>query len=128
MVVGWVFFRADDVGTALGMLKGMAGGNGFALPASLHSLAVAVPVSQAPADSGFAFAVAIAFLLLAMTAPNSQELLGYSGCRTPSSYAVAGNPPPTWQPSLGWALCAGALLAGSLTMFSQVSEFIYFQF
>lgn len=128
VVVGWVFFRADDVGTALSILKGMAGGNGFALPASLYSPAVAVPASQAPVDSGFAFAVAVAFLLLAMTAPNSQELLGYSGCRTPSSYAAAGNRPPTWQPSLRWALYAGALLAVSLTMFSHVSEFIYFQF
>lgn len=128
VVVGWVFFRADSVGTALSVLRGMAGGNGFALPASLHALAVTVPASQAPADSGFGLAVAGAFLLLAVTAPNSQELLGYSGCRTPSAYAVAGNRPPTWQPSLRWALYAGALVAVSLTMFSQVSEFIYFQF
>ncbi len=37
VVVGWVFFRADRVATALAMLRGMAGMNGYSLPAELKS-------------------------------------------------------------------------------------------
>lgn len=38
VVIGWVFFRADSIGTALKLLRTMFGGNGIDLPPALQSL------------------------------------------------------------------------------------------
>jgi alginate O-acetyltransferase complex protein AlgI len=45
VVVAWVFFRAEDVNTAMAMLSAMAGSNGITLPASLATVVPETPLS-----------------------------------------------------------------------------------
>src|SRR5262249_42087044 len=112
VVVGWVFFRAPNVETAFGVLKSMAGFNGWG----------------SPTFTGLFTAVGL--LAFAVVAPNSQQLMNYVGPESLNkNYTVEGKSGWfRWQPTLQWAIVAGTLFVMCLTRFSQISEFIYFQF
>ncbi|ALP51932.1 hypothetical protein Tel_01595 [Candidatus Tenderia electrophaga] len=130
VVVAWVFFRAADVDSAMGILSAMAGNNGIAAPASLAQYAPELPVSHSPVDSGMGLLVAGALLLLAWLAPNTQQLTAYAG---PEGACGSGEAEPVsarlgWNSSRGWAFYAAVLLTISFMLMSRVSEFIYFQF
>ena len=115
VVIAWVFFRSEDVGSAVQMLLAMAGSNGAARPESVESAA--------------ALGVSTALLAIAWFAPNTQELTGYEGPE--GAYAATEprrRPPFRWQPSTGWAVAVGCLFGIALMLMSKVSEFIYFQF
>src|SRR5437773_12566300 len=115
VVIAWVFFRSEDVGSAVQMLLAMAGSNGAARPESV--------------ESATALGVSIALLAIAWFAPNTQELTGYEGPE--GAYAATEprrRPPSRWQPSTGWAVAVGCLFGIALMLMSKVSEFIYFQF
>jgi alginate O-acetyltransferase complex protein AlgI len=115
VVIAWVFFRSEDVGSAVRMLLAMAGNNGAAGPESV--------------DSTAALVVSAALLALAWLAPNTQELTGYEGPEGAYASTEARRPPPLrWQPSAGWAVAIGCLFGIALMLMSKVSEFIYFQF
>src|SRR2546428_9669070 len=79
VVVAWVFFRSENVSSAVEMLKAMAGDNGITVPASIAGLAAGFPESQGPIDSGIALLVSFFFLVIAWTAPNTQQLTAYVG-------------------------------------------------
>jgi alginate O-acetyltransferase complex protein AlgI len=130
VVVAWVFFRAPDVGTAWGMLRSMSGAHGFAAPKSMLHLLPGLPPSQAPIDGAVALAFAIGLLCVAWIFPNTQEIMCYEGPVVDSrSRRDRGTIPwLTWRGSPAWAASTGLLLALCLMKFSQVSEFIYFQF
>ena len=119
VVIAWVFFRAPNVDTALEMLRGMSGQYGLILSNS-----------SAPVDSLTGLAIAGGLLLLAFFLPNTQQLTGYIGpagayrSYVPKHFSVLFQ----WKPSVSWAFYSGILLALCLMCFSQVSEFIYFQF
>jgi len=72
--VAWAFFRADTWDGALAVLSGMAGMNGFVLPAGLAGLGFDAG-SIAPFDAGGLNWVFI-LLLVAWFAPNTQEWMG----------------------------------------------------
>jgi alginate O-acetyltransferase complex protein AlgI len=115
VVIAWVFFRSEDVGSAVQMLLAMAGNNGAARPESV--------------DSAAALVVSTALLAIAWFAPNTQELTGYEGPEGAYAATEARRPPPLrWQPSAGWAVAIGGLFGIALMLMSKVSEFIYFQF
>jgi alginate O-acetyltransferase complex protein AlgI len=115
VVIAWVFFRSEDVGSAVQMLLAMAGNNGVARPESV--------------DSAAALVVATALLGIAWFAPNTQELTGYEGPEGAHATTPARRPPPLrWQPTAGWAVAVGCLFGIALMLMSKVSEFIYFQF
>jgi len=115
VVVAWVFFRSENVGSAVQMLRAMAGSNGAAGPE--------------PVDSVAALVVSTALLAIAWFAPNTQELTGYEGPEGAYAATEARRPPPLrWQPSAGWAVAIGCLFGIALMLISKVSEFIYFQF
>jgi alginate O-acetyltransferase complex protein AlgI len=115
VVVAWVFFRSESVGSAVQMLRAMAGSNGAAGPASV--------------DSADALLVSSALLAIAWFAPNTQELTGYLGPEGAYAAAEPHRPPPLrWQPTAGWAVAVGCLFGIALMLMSKVSEFIYFQF
>lgn len=130
VVIAWVFFRAEDIETAMEMVSAMAGYNGIAVPASLVQFAPQLPVSQAPVDSSMALLVAGSLLMLAWVAPNSQQITAYAGPE--DSYGSGeGEPGPAvmrWNGSMVWAVLIGCLFALCLMLMSRVSEFIYFQF
>jgi alginate O-acetyltransferase complex protein AlgI len=119
VVVGWVIFRAADLQSAKSVLGGMLGLNG-AMPA----------FGAGDATSGILLAGAS--LLLAWSAPNTQELTGYVA---PSgSHGGAPAPRPRgvgemhWRPSLRWAAAIGVAFGVSALSLPRVSEFLYFQF
>jgi alginate O-acetyltransferase complex protein AlgI len=115
VVIAWVFFRSDGVGSAVQMLLAMAGSNGAARPESV--------------DSAGALVVSTSLLAIAWFAPNTQELTGYVGPEGAYAAAEVHRPPPLrWQPSASWAVAIGCLFGVALMLMSKVSEFIYFQF
>ena len=129
VVVAWVFFRSEDVGTAVRMLLAMVGNNGLELPASFADHWPGLPVARGPVDAAAALLVSAALLAIAWFAPNTQELTGYVGPEGAYAAEDAYRPPPVrWQPSAGWAVAIGCLFGIALMLMSKVSEFIYFQF
>jgi alginate O-acetyltransferase complex protein AlgI len=117
VTVAWVFFRAPDVSTALGILKSMAG----------MTTAPAGPVLLEP----MSLVKLAALLTIAWFFPNTQEFmdrvnpaLGYTGRDRRARFL-------TWRPSWPSASMLAVLTAWSFaTMFysRRIAEFIYFQF
>ncbi len=110
VVIGWVFFRAPDVDSALRILHAMAGGNGV--------------VAAERSTTGLV--VSGALLLVTWFAPNTQELTGYCGPTTSGEIQSAAR--PLWQPTLRWAMLTGSVFGVATMSLSRVSEFLYFQF
>lgn len=147
VVVGWVFFRAPTLDGALGMLSGMLGLNGIAIPNAiymklqpLHSFFELFGISSF-LGGGSTFVETWVWILtlafVALVLPNIQDMFAkftpsLSELRFDSKNAV-------WP--LKSVICrlsfntnkkfafvgALALVLGLLTL-NQVSEFLYFQF
>ena len=137
VVVAWVFFRASDLSTALGVLQGMLGMNGVTLPAAL-----ATPLGGSMRyveQIGIAFTLGGAgqfvkmyswitiLLAIALFLPNTQELmrdyrpaLGYHV--TPTAFLLR------WTPNRRWAIAAALIAGVGILSLYRRSEFIYFQF
>ena len=136
VVIGWVFFRAEDVDAAWRILRAMAGDAPFALSASLRAVTeqadilrwldlvgIAVPSVAVP------LALEVLLLCIVMGAPNTQQLLWrhYAALdaervSAPRASRLQWTPGPLW---LGMMVVAGAW---ALLGLSSVSEFLYFQF
>ena len=112
VTVAWVFFRAESVGQATGMLRAMAGLNGWTTaPLNLADL------------YGYRQQILIASLLaVALIAPNTQEWIMGEGRERLASMV------PRWRFTPVWAGVAAACFLFTLTRLSAVSEFIYFNF
>lgn len=130
VVVGWVFFRSENLPSALEMLKAMVGLNGLALPATLTQLGAHLPAAVGPVDSGEALLVAVAFLAIAWFAPNTQQITAYVPPASASETYVGALAPTRlrWRASGRWAFVVGCVFAISLMFLPKISEFIYFQF
>ncbi len=127
VVIGWVFFRAESMGAALQIIKGMFGLSGFTASNS--------PLYQL-------FSMRLVFVLLVLLAlvcltPNIQELVGQydnnpKGAKNNTSRLrfnlICLN--PSWQPNQTWGLIIGLLIflavKGILT--ASGSEFVYASF
>jgi alginate O-acetyltransferase complex protein AlgI len=111
VTVAWVFFRAESVGEATGMLRAMAGVNGW----------LAAPLDLTDLYEYRDQILIAALLAVALIAPNTQEwIMGEGRVRT----AVV----PRWRFTPIWAGVAAACFLFTLTRLSAVSEFIYFNF
>ena len=120
VVVAWVFFRAESAGQAVEILKGMAGMNGFVVPADyvpgsvLSSLGVSV-LDYTPL---WAFErreiLNIALAVIACAA-------------APNAYEITSRLNFTKRQWLTAAVVSVLALTASLSLY-QVSEFLYFQF
>src|SRR5205085_3749247 len=107
VVVGWVFFRADSIWSALFVLSRMADpGNVVLGPGEIvHVVLIAL------------------YAAIAWLAPNTQQIMGYD-----HRNRVVGADPAAWLRRPGFIYAAAATLAFAVLGISQHSEFIYFRF
>ena len=112
VLVGWVFFRAVDFGSAWRMLQAMASIRPAALVAGLR------------ADAGAAALCAVAYAM-ARLMPNSQEWLADLDPALPS---VSGRWAWRWRLSPAWAAVTAVMATAGILGLTRVSEFLYFQF
>lgn len=126
VVVAWVFFRAPSLDVAIAIIKSM-----FALNLSGTLGGAWVRTGIVGDIVGSTALLALAWGL-AVFAPNSQTLLR----RYRPAFDWQGNVTPRtpldrillWRPTIGWSLFIAGCIAVSAMHFSNVSEFIYFNF
>lgn len=120
VLVGAVVFRADSLGTASGVLSGMAG---------LHGFAFAGPMPERGLTLARDWALIVLAAALALGAPNTQQIMREHAPVLGRAVAGAGHWSIwTWRPSLGWAVAFGCLGALGLLAIGGSGEFLYFQF
>jgi alginate O-acetyltransferase complex protein AlgI len=144
VVVGWVFFRADSMGTALVVLKGMVGANGISLFSDLESRLGGLKAwgvqfdGLAPvlgsSDIRVVLLVLVGLLIIVWFAPNTQQwveryrpALHYKT----STVVSAGDrfwKRLQWRPTKAWAIVSASITAVALLNLTKVSEFLYFEF
>ena len=118
VIVAWVFFRATSFGAALEILRGMAGLNGLGLPvAGGNALA-----------SWQGLGLAAGLLVLAMVAPNSQQIMR----RTQPGLGPVAEPERlsrlVWRPDGAWAALLAVLALISVASLWSPTEFLYYRF
>lgn len=139
VVVGWVFFRAQDIQSALSILHAMTGVNGLLVPnnwpgawylyAAINkigpSVQLGVPVSLFDPTGTSPYWIMV-LLGIAWIMPNTQQFMARF---EPALEAVrTTNKPPIWQPGIGWSVMMGIVAVVAMLHLTQVSEFLYFQF
>jgi D-alanyl-lipoteichoic acid acyltransferase DltB (MBOAT superfamily) len=148
VMLGWVLFRAADLGTAGRIYAAMFGTAGISLPEELQgSLSAPAPVLTAMLGIRFEgpFPHELAYwpdgipLMLVMAGialftPTAYQWLRFYDPVIPSPYSgtrdLGGGLPAwlAWRPNAGFALVTLAMLLWSLLEMTSVSEFLYFQF
>jgi alginate O-acetyltransferase complex protein AlgI len=127
VVVTWVFFRADSLGTSMAMLQSMFS------PASFGEM---VKIEGLGGESGFtgvAFGWSAIFLatLWVLIAPTTQELMRRKmRAAMYQSYIERATAllQPSWKMTPGWVAASAAVFAVAFLGLSRVSEFIYYNF
>jgi alginate O-acetyltransferase complex protein AlgI len=133
VVIAWVFFRADNVGSALSIVNAMAFGHGVSLPPELANRLPHIP--SLLSDAGFFPITRIAGtalmpllglgLVIVFFLPNSQELiLEPAHMRWERMILRRAD----GELGLRAGLMLGCILAVSLWSLTRASEFLYFQF
>ena len=146
VVVGWVFFRAPDLASALSMLSGMIGLHGAALPTGLAGYLGSVPAVLGRIGVEFTLGAGAHFVLtylwvtalfaIAFLLPNSQQFLSR---HDPSLLSPDPTNPQSipsrvpqfrlhWLPTRRWAVATGVMLGCGVLTLARVTEFLYFQF
>lgn len=135
-----VVFRSTTVKTAAGLLPGMLGLNGVALPESIYDhlgpfatwldrAGIAKGLGEGIAFNRTAFWIVL-LAIIAFTLPNTLHLLGrYEpalGWRPGSN--VAGKKAVAWNASLAWAMVVSVVAAIGVFHLGGQSEFLYWQF
>ena len=139
VVVAWVFFRADNLETAIAMLAAMTGQQIVSLPASLSALQAALPLLQDARFDGmflnfngklnWPMGCSIIFLgmMLAWCAPNLPRLFGHRWPGLDHDLIERGAP-AAWRWPVALAPAVGGMLLICLVSLGEISEFLYFQF
>jgi alginate O-acetyltransferase complex protein AlgI len=137
VVVAWVFFRSESLGTALVMLKAMAGFNGFVL--GLNHQSYLGPLAPWAQTLGIEFSTQAQFsawsvlwiagcLTISLAMPNSQEWITGKGnslwVKTENKLITA----LAWRSTVFWGGVLGLMAAVSVGYLSKASEFLYFNF
>jgi alginate O-acetyltransferase complex protein AlgI len=107
VVVAWVFFRADSLASATGILTKMASPANF---------------DVGRGEIGYGFLILV-YALLAWFAPNTQEVMGYDHERR-----LVGEKLASLRLRPLFLYATGAVLAFGILGIRQHSEFIYFRF
>ena len=147
VVVGWVFFRAEDFASAVEILRGMSGFNGIAIP---YAIAVHLGELKTVLEGyGVEFYLGggtqfvstylwiTALMIIALVMPNTQELMAdfapaFEIYPQNNRYAISVSDRllaiVKWSATPTWAMVIALVTAMGLLSLSQVSEFLYFQF
>ena len=139
VVAGWVVFRADSLTSAVVMLRGMAGLNGFAMPD--HWLAKWGTLGAWLNAQGFVFSEARGMvtgglinwigILLAVVwfAPNTQQIMHRTqpALGVPSD-SIRATSWLAWRPAAWLAVPFAVLAVAIVVNLHKKSEFLYFQF
>jgi hypothetical protein len=138
VVIGWVFFRANNFEAALAILSGMVGLNGASLPGSWYGLlhwrlvdligGMGIHFAPLPAIKGDVDAMIgwiAALWALAWLGPNTQQIMGAFKPALENVIPIRGL---RWQPNLFWLGTTAFVLFYAITEMGRVSEFLYFQF
>ena len=142
VVIALVFFRADNVPTAINLLAGMMGFHGIAVHPTILQLPgigriteiLGIPVSTAPYFTlNRAFPVVV-FLVVVWTLPNAQQWLGHYrtalGYRPSKGWLEQLVPGSAWRPTAAYGIAVGVFGVFALirALSSAPTEFLYFQF
>jgi D-alanyl-lipoteichoic acid acyltransferase DltB (MBOAT superfamily) len=134
VLAAWVVFRAPDLETAGGVLSGMVGANGLALPHGLTAYAAYLPAHASFTGirwidfSGAGIPVLLLAMLLAFVAPNTQEIFRHYAPCVEQIFHRKGSLLWAWRPRMAWSLAFSLLFLGCVFSMNRVSEFLYFQF
>jgi alginate O-acetyltransferase complex protein AlgI len=127
VLVGQVFFRANDVRQAfyvLGTLAGLHGmGNSFA---SISWLSDIPSTSSFMTHSSSCLVILVICFFIVWALPNTQEILGQldkESVRTRSLF-----PRLAWKPTLVWSLTLTVVFGLSILLLDASTRFLYFQF
>lgn len=135
VMLAWVFFRSDSIGSALYMLGVMAG---LGSPeVALGSISV-VDNAILFFDQERIFAL-LGLLAVVSFAPNSQQIVGYVGLAGYGARRRADVPAVgalndygrrllRWKPTAPWAAITALLCLISMFGMSEAREFVYFRF
>ncbi|NWF74645.1 MAG: MBOAT family protein [Nitrospirae bacterium] len=144
VVIGWVFFRAEDCDVAMHMLHSMLGLNGLSLPEFFSGRIGMVEgwlLGQGIRFDGLFDSEIVDWdmglkwlgilLLMSWYAPNTQELMRrfrpainiYQAEVANSGWAWL-----SWKPTPVWALAGSILALWGILSLTQMSEFLYFRF
>jgi alginate O-acetyltransferase complex protein AlgI len=107
VAVGWVFFRADSLASAVTILSMMA-----------NPVHVALSYREM-----FASTLVGSYALLAWCAPNTQKIMGYD-----HHNRIVGETISPWPHRSAFFYATAAILAFAILGMQQHSEFIYFRF
>ncbi len=113
VMIAWCFFRAPDTGSALKVLSGMIGVNGFSRVSEIDSFGCCI----------LGLATVVAFYL-----PNTNELFLFPEKSpdvketSPSIFACK------WSPNIFWGLAIGCILSLCILNLERTTDFIYAQF
>ena len=143
VVVGWVFFRAESLDSALLILNAMTGANGVVLPETylgyLNSLnGMGVTLKEIGVEfyslPYFFGTNEIYFLLLLSVVvwffPNTQQLLTKyePALDVYKDHMHSYSLPIYWKPTRIWAIIISFIAAYAVIKVNSVSEFLYYQF
>jgi alginate O-acetyltransferase complex protein AlgI len=123
-----LFFRASTVKSAIDLVKGVIGLNGFSLPHGVGAIAQTYGTDIEKAAMWTA-----ALLFIALICPNTLQILApYEpalGVKPQTTAPVIGKIwIPTWGPSLPWAIAVSVIAAIATVSVGGPSEFLYWQF
>lgn len=144
VVIGWVFFRASDVSTAMSILTSMTGLDSIAqagTAASTLGYAASELVQREATntlqlsplvfgDPVSGWSLIIGLFLIARCFPNTHEFMRRVRT-TCDDYQDASVHTPAWllwKPTHGWAIALAAMFLFSVFQLAENSEFLYFQF
>jgi alginate O-acetyltransferase complex protein AlgI len=137
-----VFFRSPTLTSAIGLMKGLIGQNGIALPQAIYDHLgsswlqhIGVVSVQPELWSTHEFRRMVMWIfvpmLIALVCPNSLQLLArYEpalGVKAPPT-AVTGRKIIEWSPSLPWAIGMSMVAASGIFFLDVQGEFLYWQF
>ena len=137
-----VFFRSPTLTSAIGLMKGLIGQNGIALPQAIYDhlgfswlqhigVASVQPELWSTHEFGRMVMWIFAPMLIALVCPNSLQLLArYEpalGVKAPPT-TVTGRKIIEWSPSLPWAIGMSMVTASGIFFLGGQGEFLYWQF
>ena len=136
-----VLFRAPTPEAAVSILRGMVGLNGISLPQQIMDRSgltdlispIVSPTNPLPAGEFLlAYAWVLALLLIALTLPNSIQIMAryepVLGSKPQPSNQFGFFRRLAWAPTIPWAIAISLLAAMAILRLGGPSEFLYWQF